>query len=349
MFRLTWSHLKYSLLPLLLGLHLGVHAQKIDIGDRLQLRGTGVQASSGRPMVIAFWGTWCEPCKEEIPVLNQIAKEGLASVTGIALERGELALRQAALANYLNDPRSLKPEYKTILDQFDGGPLDRRWIDGVDWFGIPVLFVLDKNGRLAFVGGFPTESLHTELDKILEQVRSGKWDYQKAKANYQPVREAHIIRRNDYRGAENLKKELAGLNPSAAYKRLIHAIEASPGLLNYLTWDRIKLALAAGEYGAASRHIGKVLVYGRSMPHILSYFVNLLSTIPDEKIGTELKKIKIEVAEEFVMHNQGIEAQTAFAILRQEKITSVCRGDLCVPIPDLSESCQVDLGVDPKN
>lgn len=44
----------------------------------------------GRVIVIEFWATWCAPCREEIPVLNQIYKaykeKGLV-VIGISLDR----------------------------------------------------------------------------------------------------------------------------------------------------------------------------------------------------------------------------------------------------------------------
>ena len=30
---------------------------------------------SGRPLVVNIWATWCLPCREEIPLLNQVAKD----------------------------------------------------------------------------------------------------------------------------------------------------------------------------------------------------------------------------------------------------------------------------------
>jgi thiol-disulfide isomerase/thioredoxin len=43
-----------------------------------QLDGTGELSSAeleGRPLVINFWGSWCEPCKEELPAFQRTYEE----------------------------------------------------------------------------------------------------------------------------------------------------------------------------------------------------------------------------------------------------------------------------------
>src|SRR5882724_5747504 len=29
----------------------------------------------GKPLLVTFWATWCEPCRDEYPLVNQIAKD----------------------------------------------------------------------------------------------------------------------------------------------------------------------------------------------------------------------------------------------------------------------------------
>lgn len=46
----------------------------------------------GRPLVVNFWATWCPPCIEELPLLNDFYRQNIAKgwqVVGIAVDRDE--------------------------------------------------------------------------------------------------------------------------------------------------------------------------------------------------------------------------------------------------------------------
>ena len=58
----------------------------------------------GKPLLVTFWATWCEPCRDEYPMLNELAKQyaprGL-KVVGIDLDQdGDLILMRRFLARY---------------------------------------------------------------------------------------------------------------------------------------------------------------------------------------------------------------------------------------------------------
>ncbi len=47
---------------------------------------------SGRRLLVNFWATWCAPCREEMPALDQVRRERVGSgveVVGIALDDAE--------------------------------------------------------------------------------------------------------------------------------------------------------------------------------------------------------------------------------------------------------------------
>jgi thiol-disulfide isomerase/thioredoxin len=47
---------------------------KLSLSD-LNQQPQSLQQWSGKTIVINFWATWCEPCKEEMPMLSQIQKD----------------------------------------------------------------------------------------------------------------------------------------------------------------------------------------------------------------------------------------------------------------------------------
>lgn len=61
----------------------------------------------GQPVVLNFWGTWCPPCREEIPALIKLQREfedrGLA-VIGIAAEQNPAGLGMFVKRNEMNYP-----------------------------------------------------------------------------------------------------------------------------------------------------------------------------------------------------------------------------------------------------
>jgi thiol-disulfide isomerase/thioredoxin len=58
----------------------------------------------GKALLVNFWATWCEPCRDEYPMLNELAKQyatkGL-QVVGVSMDDdGDLILMRRFLARY---------------------------------------------------------------------------------------------------------------------------------------------------------------------------------------------------------------------------------------------------------
>lgn len=99
---------------------------------------------SGKPLLVNFWATWCEPCRHEYPLLNELAKkyapQGL-QVVGISLDDdGEMILVRRFLKRYqpifpnFRKPPGKEKEFISVVNQ--------------KWKGsIPASFFYARDGR----------------------------------------------------------------------------------------------------------------------------------------------------------------------------------------------------------
>lgn len=116
----------------------------------------------GRPQVINFWATWCAPCRREIPMLNQLARDGAwpeIALVGIAIDFREDVQR------FLE---KTPVDYTVLIGEEDGLEAARAF--GMASLGLPFTAFIDSRGRIVTIH---IGELHRpEADVILAIVRS---------------------------------------------------------------------------------------------------------------------------------------------------------------------------------
>jgi peroxiredoxin len=100
------------------------------------------QAAHGKVALVSFWATWCEACAAEFDALNRLddrlrGSEGL--VIGVAV--GEPREKAAAFA------RKRGLHYAQLVDE------DLALADALGQKRLPATMVLDRQGKVVFVGG----------------------------------------------------------------------------------------------------------------------------------------------------------------------------------------------------
>jgi cytochrome c biogenesis protein CcmG, thiol:disulfide interchange protein DsbE len=123
-----------------------------DDGARMKL-----SELKGRPVVLDFWASWCEPCAIEAPILDRLArkhqKKGLM-VLGVNASDAPHSVKRYAAQKGLSYPMVSDP--------------DAQASEAYGVSKLPSLVVIDKEGRvLAFFEGLVDEAA---LDEVLAGV-----------------------------------------------------------------------------------------------------------------------------------------------------------------------------------
>ncbi len=124
----------------------------------------------GKALLINFWATWCEPCRDEYPMLNELAKryapQGL-HVVGISLDDdGEMIL----VRRFLRKHQPIFPNYRKRPGK------EEEFINAVNprWSGaIPASFFYSADGRQIgnFVGETTRETYEAAIRTLLAASR----------------------------------------------------------------------------------------------------------------------------------------------------------------------------------
>ncbi len=203
-------------------------------------RGNSINSlAKGQVYVVEFWATWCGPCLESIPHLTDLQRKygSQVMIIGISVWESEpqnvpafikkmgskmdYAVAQDLVPQFPPEVKS-KPRFA-----LENGKSSVDWLvaSGWDENGIPVAFVIDRAGRIAWIG----EPLGGSLDTPLEEVIAGRWNtdqraevYAKQAVIDKKVR--HILREmntafdiKEYDRAIRLSEEAMALDPAQGH------------------------------------------------------------------------------------------------------------------------------------
>lgn len=137
----------FFLVPFLLGffLLLSNHAQATTKAPQFALPSAidgsliDMKSYSGKVVLINFFTTWCPPCRQEIPTLNQLQEKYDAkgfSVIGISLDESSSKI----VVKFI---KKMKVNYPVAMAD------DKTTRDFGGVIGIPTSFLIDQKGNIA--------------------------------------------------------------------------------------------------------------------------------------------------------------------------------------------------------
>lgn len=127
----------------------------------------------GQVYVLEFWATWCVPCIAAMPHMSKLAYEYKGDVTFIGVNIYEKPETTLADIHQFVEKMWDNMSFHVAVD--DNKRMVENWIIAADEkdSGIPRTFVVDGEGRLAWVGH------PSKLDAVLGDIVDGSWDLER--------------------------------------------------------------------------------------------------------------------------------------------------------------------------
>jgi len=141
----------------------GVEIRQIDLDGLKKLLHR--DPKDKRPLLINFWATWCDPCREEFPDLVKVDSDYRSKgLNFVAISLDDVTDIRTVVPQFLKEMKATMPV--VLLNVIDPEPA----IKAVDpnWDGqLPATFLYDKDNKLVFrhFGRIKADELRAALDK----------------------------------------------------------------------------------------------------------------------------------------------------------------------------------------
>ncbi|HMT07254.1 MAG TPA: TlpA disulfide reductase family protein [Pyrinomonadaceae bacterium] len=125
-----------------------------------------------KPLVVNFWATWCDPCREEFPDLVKLDALYKGKIDLITISMDDLSEIDGDVPKFLAQMKATMPSYLLHTTDQDAAIT----MVSKDWSGnLPLTMVYDTNGKVVYQrnGKFRYEALKENIDRALGGQPSG--------------------------------------------------------------------------------------------------------------------------------------------------------------------------------
>ena len=126
---------------------------------------------NGKPLLVNFWATWCDPCREEFPDLVKISGEFQGNADFITVSLDDLADINTYVPKFLQEMNSSIPAYllHTPNDAEELGMVFKEWTGN-----LPMTVLFKNDGTVSYQrnGKIRPEILRENIRKLLPAEQS---------------------------------------------------------------------------------------------------------------------------------------------------------------------------------
>jgi len=126
------------------------------------------------PLLVNFWATFCDPCRDEFPDLVKINKDyGPRSLDFVTVSLDDMTDIKTSVPEFLDKMKATMPAY--LLNATDPEPainlVDKRWQGD-----LPATFLYNEKGEVVFrhIGRVNTAELRAAIEKVVSKKGDGQ-------------------------------------------------------------------------------------------------------------------------------------------------------------------------------
>ncbi|NGP16693.1 DsbE family thiol:disulfide interchange protein [Devosia aurantiaca] len=129
--------------------------------DGIDVPGFDTAALQGAPTLVNVFASWCIPCRDEHPLLEDVKAETGIRLFGI---------------NHSDAPENAAAFLAELGNPYDAIGADRDRRVSIDWgvYGVPETFLVDRSGTIVFkhVGPLTPQTIETEVLPAIAKAQS---------------------------------------------------------------------------------------------------------------------------------------------------------------------------------
>lgn len=285
---------KLLVLAAMIGLAVPAAAQdaKLKIGDKApavkatkwwQGKDAGKEVTSfaeGKVYVMEFWAIWCGPCIVMMPHMGELQEQYKDKAQFIGFTSKDDRGNNLERVQSFIEKRGAKLGYTFAYS--DNRDTDDAYMKAAGQAGIPCCFVIDKAGKIAFIGH------PMYLDVILPKVVEGKWTAEDAEGIKAVEKDVNAVFQSFGGEAEGALKALADFEKK--YPPLAH--------IPYFTAPRIGMMIKAKKVDEAKKAVEEVITKSVKQDDPMPLRnLSIMLRSPDAGGNKELLALSLKAAE----------------------------------------------------
>jgi thiol-disulfide isomerase/thioredoxin len=137
-----------------------VKISQIDDAKLLEL----LKPKNGKPLLVNFWATWCDPCREEFPDLVKIENDYRGKIDVVTISLDDVMEINTTVAKFLTEMKAETQNFLLVTQDESAiiSQISKEWSGGLPF----TVFYNDKGGIEYFrQGKFKVAELREKSDK----------------------------------------------------------------------------------------------------------------------------------------------------------------------------------------